>query len=74
MDTELHAKLSRSHNDANILCMGADTTSAKDMAMIAQAWLCTNFDGGRHARRVAKIAAIERGEDPAGANLDAAVG
>jgi RpiB/LacA/LacB family sugar-phosphate isomerase len=71
---ELHARLSRSHNDANVLCMGADTTGAKDMTSIALAWLNAEFEGGRHARRVAKIAAIERGEDPANANLDAAVG
>ena len=74
VDNEFHARFSRSHNDANILCMAADTTSTKDMASIAQVWLTTEFDGGRHARRVAKIAAIERGEDPATTNLDAAVG
>jgi RpiB/LacA/LacB family sugar-phosphate isomerase len=68
---ELHARLSRSHNDSNVLCMGADTTSAKDVNNIALSWLAAPFEGGRHARRVAKIAAIERGEDPATASIDA---
>ena len=71
---ELHARLSRAHNDANVLCMGADIISAKDANTIALTWLSAQFEGGRHARRVAKIAAIERGEDPSAANLDAAVG
>lgn len=71
---ELHAKLGRSHNDANMLCMGADTSGAKDLLTIAQTFLATDFEGGRHARRVAKIGVIERGEDPAQANLGAAIG
>lgn len=71
---EISAKLARCHNDANILCMGADTTGAKDKSGIALAWLNAEFEGGRHARRIAKVAAIERGEDPANVNLDAAVG
>lgn len=71
---ELHARLARSHNDTNVLCLGADTTGTKDLLTITQTWLATEFEGGRHARRVAKITAIERGEDPTTANLDAAVG
>ena len=72
---DLHARLGRSHNDANVLCMGADTTGAKDQGTIAQTFLTTEFEGGRHARRVAKMAVIERGEDPATASsMDAAVG
>ena len=73
---EVTARLACSHNNANVLCMGADTTGAKDKTAISisLAWLEASFDGGRHARRVAKIAAIERGEDPASANVDAAVG
>ncbi len=71
---EVTARLSRSHNDANVLCMGADTTPPKEVPNIVRTWLATDFDGGRHERRVRKIAAIERGEDPATTNLDAAVG
>lgn len=49
------AKLAREHNDANVLvlparCIGLDTARA-----ILRAWLETPFEGGRHARRVAKI-------------------
>jgi ribose 5-phosphate isomerase B len=71
---DVTARLSRSHNDANVLCMGADTTPPKEVLNIARTWLATQFDGGRHERRVRKIAIIERGEDPARADLDAAVG
>jgi RpiB/LacA/LacB family sugar-phosphate isomerase len=71
---EVTARLSRSHNDSNILCMGADTTPPREIANIARTWLATAFEGGRHERRVRKIGAIERGEDPATTDLDAAVG
>ena len=70
---ELHAQLARTHNDTNVLCLGADTTPVKEIITIAQIWLTTDFEGGRHERRVRKIAAIERGEDPTKADLDAAV-
>lgn len=62
---EVGAGLSRSHNDANVLCMSADMLSERLMLSIVDKWLTTDFEGGRHARRVRKIAAIERGEDPA---------
>lgn len=61
---ELTAQLSRSHNDANVLCLSADTTPPKEILTIVETWLRTPFEGGRHERRVRKIAAIERGEDP----------
>ncbi len=50
------ARLSREHNDANVLCLGADIVSAADARRIVGAWLKTEFAGGRHARRLAKIA------------------
>ena len=40
-------------------------TPVDQIRNIVDVWLATDFEGGRHARRVAKIAAIERGEDPA---------
>ncbi|MCB9838592.1 MAG: ribose 5-phosphate isomerase B [Phycisphaeraceae bacterium] len=61
----ISAELSRRHNDANVLCMSADTLGAKAIRQVVEAWLGAEFEGGRHARRVEKIAAIERGEDPA---------
>jgi ribose 5-phosphate isomerase B len=62
---EIGAELSRSHNDANVLCMSADMLNERLMLSIVDKWLTTDFEGGRHARRVRKIMAIERGEDPA---------
>lgn len=50
------AKLSRLHNNANILCMGARTTSLKDSIKIVDAFLKTGFAGEeRHERRIEKI-------------------
>ncbi|HEY4394866.1 MAG TPA: ribose 5-phosphate isomerase B [Polyangia bacterium] len=54
------AKISRAHNDANVLCLGARTLAEPDALAIADAWLVAPFDGGeRHARRVDKIRQIE---------------
>lgn len=61
---ELTAQMSRGHNDANVLCMSADLLGQRLIEKIVDIWLATEFEGGRHARRVHKIAAIERGEDP----------
>jgi RpiB/LacA/LacB family sugar-phosphate isomerase len=49
------ARLSREHNDANVLCLGADFVSAPVARRIVGVWLRTGFAGGRHARRLAKI-------------------
>lgn len=55
------AERSRSHNDANVLVLGAEKLSFKAAKGIVKVWLCTEFEaGGRHARRVRQIAAIER--------------
>lgn len=49
------ARLSRTHNDANILCLGARYT-AKELAIkMVDAFLETGFEGGRHLRRINKI-------------------
>jgi ribose 5-phosphate isomerase B len=53
------AKLAREHNDANIVALGARVTSPDRAADIVRAFLTTEFAGGRHAARVAKIARIE---------------
>ncbi len=55
------ARLSRQHNDANVLALGGRTTAPALAKAIADAWLATPFEGGRHARRVEKIAAYEPG-------------
>ncbi len=54
------AKLSRNHNDANVLCMPADTLSGEQMKAVVELWLNEPFEGGRHARRVDKIQEIEK--------------
>lgn len=64
---ELSGRLSRSHNDANVLCMSADMLGQTLLKRIVETWMETPFDGGRHARRVAKIHEIDAGRDPADA-------
>lgn len=49
------AQLARLHNDANVLAIGARTTPAGTIPDIVKAWFTTDFEGGRHERRVAKI-------------------
>jgi ribose 5-phosphate isomerase B len=61
---EIGADLSRRHNDANVLCLSADMVGKRSMDRIVVKWVATPFEGGRHARRLAKIAAIEQGLDP----------
>lgn len=61
---ELTAQISRSHNDANVLCLSADLLGQRLIENIVEVWLKTPFDGGRHARRLHKITAIEEGKDP----------
>lgn len=53
------AQRCRAHNDANVICIGAAVVGAGMASEIVSAFLTTPFDGGRHARRVAKIAGIE---------------
>jgi ribose 5-phosphate isomerase B len=54
------ARGSREHNDANVLVLGGRLMGAEMATDILHAWLETDFAGGRHARRVDKIADIER--------------
>lgn len=62
---EMTSQLSRAHNDANVICLSADLLGARIMEKVVQAFMTTPFEGGRHARRVNKIAEIEQGRDPA---------
>jgi len=61
---ELSAHISRDHNDTNILCLSGDQIGEVLLRKIVEAWLSTEFSGGRHKRRVNKITAIEQGGDP----------
>jgi RpiB/LacA/LacB family sugar-phosphate isomerase len=54
------AKLSREHNNANILVLGAKFVQQKDLKKIIQTFFTTKFEGGRHQRRVNQIKKIER--------------
>jgi ribose 5-phosphate isomerase B len=56
------ARMSREHNDANVLAMGARVVAEGLADEILELWLGTDFEGGRHQRRVAQIADIEREE------------
>ena len=56
------ARVSREHNDANVLAMGGRIVGEWLADEILRLWLATGFDGGRHERRVKQIADIERGE------------
>jgi len=49
------AKLSRQHNDSNILCMGARVVGPELAKMILDEWLSAEFEGGRHAERVGML-------------------
>jgi ribose 5-phosphate isomerase B len=62
---EISADMSRRHNDANVLCLPADMLGMRIIERIVKVWLTTEFEGGRHARRVRKVEAIEQGLDPA---------
>ncbi|MBL8759487.1 MAG: ribose 5-phosphate isomerase B [Phycisphaerae bacterium] len=61
---ELTAQISRTHNDANVLCLSADLLGQRLIEKIVESWLATPFQGGRHERRLKEIAAIEEGKDP----------
>ncbi len=55
------ARMSRLHNDANVLAMGGRVVAFALADEIATVWLSTTFEGGRHQRRVDQITAIESG-------------
>jgi ribose 5-phosphate isomerase B len=54
------ARLTRAHNDANVLCLGERVIGSEVARECLQVFLDTPFEGGRHAERLAKIAALER--------------
>jgi ribose 5-phosphate isomerase B len=58
-------EMSRRHNDANVLCLSADLLGDELIGRIVRLWLETEFEGGRHARRVDKIKRIESEQPPA---------
>lgn len=57
---DLSAEMSRRHNDLNVLCLSADMLGERLIDRMVEIWLKTEFEGGRHARRVEKISKLER--------------
>ncbi len=60
---DLTAEMSRRHNDTNVLCLSSDLLGERLIDRMIELWLSTEFEGGRHARRVEKITEIERRTD-----------
>lgn len=58
------ARFARLHNDANVLSIGARVVGSGLAEEILATWLATEFEGGRHQRRIDQLSAIERGELP----------
>jgi ribose 5-phosphate isomerase B len=57
---EVTAEISRRHNDLNILCLSGDLLGERCVDRLVEIWLNTDFEGGRHARRVEKITQLEQ--------------
>jgi len=60
VSSEYEAQMCREHNNANVLALGSRILKDDEAFKIVDKWLATEFAGGRHERRVEKIAAIER--------------
>ncbi len=56
---EVTAEISRRHNDLNVLCLSADMLSPSSVERMVEIWIDTEFEAGRHQRRVEKIREIE---------------
>ena len=61
---DVTAEMSRRHNDANILCLSADLLGERLVTRMVEIWLTTEFEGGRHARRLEKITQYEHPVPP----------
>ena len=59
---EESARLARTHNNVNVLALGARMTPVEELPKIVRAWFDATFEGGRHQRRIDKITEIEREE------------
>ncbi|TWT77155.1 Ribose-5-phosphate isomerase B [Posidoniimonas polymericola] len=56
---EVTAEISRRHNDLNVLCLSADLLSPRVVERMVDVWLATEFEAGRHTRRIEKITQLE---------------
>ncbi len=57
------AEFSRRHNDANVMCLSADLIGEELIDRMIRVWLVTDFEGGRHSRRLEKISGYEQKAD-----------
>ena len=57
---EEEARLSRAHNDSNVLALGADYIETDKAIRMVRMWIATEFEGGRHQERVKLIDEIEK--------------
>lgn len=57
--SEFEAQMCRNHNNANVLCLGARILSTEEAQNLVQVYLTSEFEGGRHGRRVDKMMALE---------------
>jgi len=57
---EVTAELSRRHNDLNVLCLSGDLLSSRSTERLVEIWMDTQFEGGRHQRRLEKILELEQ--------------
>ncbi len=62
IDNEENARLTREHNDANIICLGAKDVNFEQAKRLIDVFLTTKFSGGRHLQRVEKVMSIEKNE------------
>ena len=60
---EVMVEISRRHNDLNVLCLGGDMIGDRNIDDLVLLWMRTEFEGGRHARRVDKIMSIDCGQE-----------
>lgn len=65
---ELEAEMCRRHNDVNVLCLSGDMLGERPIDGMIRLWLNTEFEGGRHQRRLEKIQQFEQpaGQQPTG--------
>lgn len=59
---EVMAEMCRRHNDVNVLCLPGDLIGDRPVGDLVRVWLATEFEGGRHSRRIEKIYHIEGAE------------
>ena len=59
LSDEFSAKMAKAHNNANVICLGGRTTDAETAWKLVSIWLETEYEGGRHDRRLDKIKELE---------------